>query len=336
MFNNFRFGSSGQTSFTTWNPMESHQQAKASGQAAETVLAHEEFTPHQLGMYGGGAQGTVNVTAETFAHLQVAQTVNQIVKQTFVAGAGNQKLDILASRGESWARLDMATDKYPGGNQKSRLQRVQYAQGGQCATHASLSLAMLAQHDLNAPVVQIWEKEMDHVYALIGDPRDRRYGEKNTVLVDPWVSAPSACTLAEARLYDATTGEVTPFNPEGGLRTAQYNAGKPMPRELVDIAQNIKEIDTEQVDKQWAKMNKALKKNGIRIGDPMIDHIRSNVDPATLFDCRVSTDPGTLYRDRESGQVGSFDAISTDTADRLRRGGQTLNAILNTEGGWEK
>ncbi|RFP13211.1 hypothetical protein D0T25_24350 [Duganella sp. BJB488] len=278
----------------------------------------------------------IRVDAQTFEHLELAQTVNLVVKDAFVAGAGNQRLDILASGGESWARRELATTKFPRGNTESQLQRVQYAQGGHCSTHAALSAAMLAQHALKAPVVQIWENEMDHVYALIGDPRDPVYGEKNTVVVDPWVGAPSACTLAEARLHDAGSGEVTKFRPERGLRTGVYNPGQPMPAQQVNIARNIYRMDTEQVDKRLAKINKTLRKDGVGIGAGLVDHIRRGQDAGTLFDCRVSTDPRTEYENRSTGQVKTFDALSPQTADRLRRGDAAMNAIMRTEGRWRK
>ncbi|HWW72574.1 MAG TPA: hypothetical protein VN089_21745 [Duganella sp.] len=336
MFKNFRLGSSSRDTTAGWDPLASHQQAQQSGTAG-TVSAHRRFSAQDLGMGElSRAPKRVGVTPQTFEHLEVAQTVNQAVKDAFLAGAGNQKLDILATGGESWARRELATTKFPRGHTESQLQRVQYAQGGHCSTHAAMSAAMLAQHDLNAPVVQIWEHQQDHVYALIGDPRDHAYGEHNTVVVDPWVGAPSACILAEAKLHDAQTGEAVPFRPQDGRRTGEYNAGKPMPKAQLDIARNIKPMSIEDVNKKLAKINKKVGKNGIRVGAELTDHIRSEVDPGTLFDCRVSTDPRTRYVNTDSGQAKTFDALSAKTADRIDRGGRALDAIMREDGSWNR
>lgn len=336
MFKNFMKASSSRATAHGWDPLESHQQAKQN-ETASTVRAHRQFSPADLGMGGlSQAPKRIGVRPDTFHHLEVAETVNQVVKDAFVAGAGNQKLDILATGGESWARRELGNKKFEHGNTRSQLQRVQYAQGGHCSTHAAMSAAVLAQHQLNAPIVQIWEHEQDHVYALIGDHRDRVYGEKNTVVVDPWVGAPSACTLAEATLYDAHGNTAVKFSPQQGREVGSYNAGKPMPGDLIDIARNLKPMSTDQVEQKLAKIDKAVRKSRIGVGERLTGHIRSEVNEATLFDCRVSTDPRNRYVNKETGESRTFDNISAKTAERLQQGGQTLNTILRTDGAWSK
>lgn len=336
MFKNFRLGSSSRDTGPGWDPLASHQQAQQN-ETDSTVRAHRRFSPADLGMGGlSSAPKRIGVRPDTYRHLEVAETVNQVVKDAFVAGAGNQKLDILATGGESWARRELATKKFERGHTQSQLQRVQYAQGGHCSTHAAMSAAVLAQHELNAPIVQIWEHQQDHVYALIGDPRDRVYGEQNTVVVDPWVGAPSACTLAEATLYDAHGNTAVKFRPQDGRETGSYNAGKPMPDALIDIARNIRPMRTEQVEQKLAKINKTVRKNQIGVGERLTDHIRREEDPSTLFDCRVSTDPRNRYVNTDTGQSRTFDTLSTKTAQRLQQGSQALETILRTDGGWSK
>lgn len=334
MFKNLRLGASSRDTSAGWDPLESHHQARQNGTAA-TVRAHRHFSPRDLGMGGlSNAPKRVAVSSETFRHLEVAEVVNQVVKDAIVAGAGNQKLDILATGGESWARRELGNKKFERGHTQSQLQRVQYSQGGHCSTHAAMSAAVLAQHELNAPIVQIWEHQQDHVYALIGDPRDRVYGEHNTVVVDAWVGAPSACTLAEAKLYDATDRSGVPFRPQDGRCTGEYNAGKPMPAAMVDIARNIKPMDTGEVNRKLAKINKTVRKNGVAIGGELVDHIRRNENSAELFDCRASTDPRTVYVDAGSGRARTFDTLSTKTAGRLRDGAQAMDALMRSDGSW--
>jgi len=82
------------------------------------------------------------------------------------------------------------------------------AQGGACVEHASLAYAALATRKIDAPVMRVSDRNVDHAYVVIGDPRDPRWGEKNTVVVDPWVRYPTSFTLSESGSLNHT-----PFMP---------------------------------------------------------------------------------------------------------------------------
>ncbi|PPZ37261.1 type III effector, partial [Escherichia coli] len=71
-------------------------------------------------------------------------------------------------------------------------------QAGNCNEMADVSYTLLAQKRINAPVLLLDDNDWDHKYVLIGDPRDQIWGEKNTVVVDPWVRYPSATTLDQS------------------------------------------------------------------------------------------------------------------------------------------
>ena len=304
------------------------------------VKAHELLAPDELGLRryanppGEGAQHVVRVKPETLRHLKAAQLANQVVQSAFVAGAGNQKLDVLASGGESWARRKIGTAAAPEGELKDHLTRVQVAQGGHCTEHAALALATLAQMDLNAPIVRIYEDAppVDHAYTIIGDPRDPRWGEE-TVVVDPWVSAPAASILSQTSHVDSATGATWRLHPisSSGVPVDASLPKRPLAQAAIDIARDIHPIDTEEVNRRLPG-TPAMKGVGAKpVGEALVSHIES-LHRMRLYDVRTSTDPSTLYTDGTNTE--SMDEVSRETVDRLRRGTAELERLRGVGKRW--
>ncbi|MCM2545198.1 hypothetical protein ACVCII_09395 [Burkholderia glumae] len=173
---------SGGDSSTSWN-------ALANVDRDDVVKTHESVAPGSIGI-GSYSHATVRVAPATLQNLKAASWANRAAKRVMEHGAGNQRVDIHASSGESWARSEGGASKYP-----SRIERAQKEQGGNC--HVFTDVATAALHSGNGPefsgsVHRVWLKlptppggqEKDHVFATIGDPE--RSAAQDVVVVDAW------------------------------------------------------------------------------------------------------------------------------------------------------
>lgn len=317
------------------DPLAETRAARERG--APTVKAHELLAPEELGLPryanppGEAARHIVRVRPETLKNLKAAQLAHQVVQSTFVAGAGNQKLDVLASGGESWARRKIGTAAAPGGSLQDHLTRVQVAQGGHCTEHAALALATLAQMDITAPIVRIYEDSprVDHAYTIIGDPRDRRWGDE-TVVVDPWVCVPSASTLAQTAHVDARTGLTWSLHPltSTGVPVDGSLPSRPLPQAAIDAARDIRPMDTDEVNRRLPGTPAMTGVGPAPVGEALVSHI-GTLHKMRLFDVRTNTDPSTLYSD--GTDTLSMDDVPQETVDRLRNGAAEM-ARLRREG----
>jgi hypothetical protein len=288
-----------------------------------TVKAHELLAPEELGLTryanppGEAPRHVVRVRPETLKHLKAAQLAHQVVQSTFVAGAGNQVLDVLASGGESWARRKIGTAAAPESSLQDHLTRVQVAQGGHCTEQAAMTLATLAQMDITAPIVRIYEDSprVDHAYTIIGDPRDPRWGEQ-TVVVDPWVCVPSASTLAQTAPVDARTGLTWSLHP-------LTSTGFP-----VDV---IRPMDTDEVNRRLPGTPAMRGVGAAPVGEALVSHI-GTLHKMRLFDVRTGTDPSTLYTD--GTETVSMDDVPQETVDRLRQGAAEMARLRSERKPW--
>jgi hypothetical protein len=57
---------------------------------------------------------------------------------------------------------------------------------------------MMTLFDIKDPVLFYWTTAGNHNVSLVGDPRRAKYGERNTVVLDPYAIFPMPHTLAEA------------------------------------------------------------------------------------------------------------------------------------------
>ncbi|NHF66059.1 hypothetical protein [Xanthomonas hortorum] len=267
------------------------------------------------------------------AHLQVGQMANRVVKDVLDTGAGNQVVDVAASGGESWARLRLGDELAPHGNMQAQLQRAKYSQGGNCPVHASLAAAILLrmgsepETEINAPVVRVWEaRELDHTYTMIGDPRDRTWGDKNTVVVDPWPVVPSAMTLSEAKLHDARKDTWTPFRPNDGMIVNTFAPGSSEWHRMADNATVIQPMTSERVEERLSRSKAMRKQPALSLGDKLAVHA-FRVDKDSMWDSRLSTNPATVYTDGTRSQT--FDEVSSSTVEHLREGIAALRRINN-------
>ncbi|WP_190275180.1 hypothetical protein [Collimonas fungivorans] len=305
MFKVFGKGSSS----NAWNPLENAEQ--------DIVKVHENVNARALGL-NSYANRTVRVSSPALEHLKAASWANRVSKQILNSGAGNQETDIHATSGESWAREILGQDaKLP------QLQRAQVTQGGNCPVHAAVAVAVLEKSALTAPLQrrrQTLPNGNSHEFLLIGDPRVSQWGDRNTVVVDPWPGHPSACTLDQAVLYDAKTGNALPLVRLSGELREETWTERALDKKDARRMENIQPMDTEKVNK------KLMKKNLPAIGEQLVAHIhqeeQGNVRRGRpqLFDVRVATDPSTRYTDDHTHSGNTFDDISLRVINRQRRG----------------
>ncbi|MHA6911251.1 type III effector [Ralstonia pseudosolanacearum] len=231
-------------------------------------------------------------------NLKIAETTVRQVKRMLPYGGGNQKPDVTYTEGESWARRSMLRDETYCQDPIQHAKEVVRYQAGNCAEHANVSYALLAGRQLNAPLLRASDGNDDHAYVLIGDPRDPYWGERDTVVVDAWVTHPSAFTLAEA---DDLHPNMTPF------QRSRYSAPDPDAN-----LRNVRHVTTEEVNQYLSEYSRP------DVGPALLDYIDQYVDTNKFFNTKTSADdPSTRYGD-SSFTSKSMDRIAESTVDRQR------------------
>lgn len=273
-----------------------------SGLAAQSVVKiHKECEPEELGVSNFGGH-KVTVRSTTLKNLKIASEVLREVRHMLPHGAGNQEADVVLSKGESWARASVARTRE---NRSSTV--LEYAragaeaQGGACKEHASLAYAALSTRTINAPVMQVSDRNVDHAYVVIGDPRDPQWGERNTVVVDPWVRFPTAVTVAEAGALG--------YMPGPGADERSVKA--PPDPDATDLLSSIQPVSRAEVEQMLAE-------NGMpAIGDALVDYIDENVKSRLHFyDIRsAARDPSVRYSDSRLSGGKTMDKMTSAALD---------------------
>jgi hypothetical protein len=284
----------GGSSVQTYDATVQHNQSNGT--------VHNTFSASQLGLPAYNGYG-VTVSSGTLAMLADATWANRVVKSAIPSGAGNQRVDIINSGGESWARLHLADEKYPGGGSTGQLKRAQKFQGGTCAVHASAAAAALQSRGVRYPVNRVRTSLPDgntHEFLLLGDRRQS--GDRNTVVVDPWATYPSACTLDQAVLHDASRGT---HHPVTQLLASYRNEIWQSSIASADV-QRLSRIEVLGT----AEIEKKLGKAGLPgLGSQQLVNRALSDDRFGQFDVRVATDPSTLYKDDSGAGWQSFDPL---------------------------
>lgn len=284
----------GGSSVQTYDATVQHNRSNAT--------VHNTVDASQLGLPAYHGYG-VTVSSGTLEMLADATWANRVVKSAIPLGAGNQKADIVNSGGESWARLHLADAKYPGGGSTGQLKRAQKFQGGTCAVHASVAAAALQSRGVRYPVNRVRTGLPDgntHEFLLLGDRRQS--GDRNTVVVDSWATYPSACTLDQAVLHDASKGTHHPVteilaNHRNEIWHSSIGSAD------VNRLTKIEVLGTAQLEKMLGKAKLPERGSAQLVNRGLTD------DRFGQFDVRVATDPSTLYKDDSGTGWQSFDPV---------------------------
>lgn len=271
-------------------------------QSDDTV--HGTFSADQLGLHRYQGIG-VTVSSGTMEKLADATWANRVAKSAIPSGAGNQRADIIESGGESWARMHLADAKYSGGGSTGQLKRAQKFQGGNCAVHAAVAAAALQSRGVSYPINRVRMQlpgGNSHEFILLGDRRES--GDRDTVVVDPWPTHPSACTLDQAVLHDATRGThhaVTQFLDSSSYRSEIYKSS--IGSADVQRLSRIEVLGTAELEKKLGKSRLP----GVGTQN-LVNHALNDTNFGQ-FDVRVATDPSTYYRDDSGTGWQTFDPI---------------------------
>ncbi|MBF9172268.1 type III effector [Xanthomonas campestris pv. campestris] len=279
---------------------ESHSPNGLAGFDQESIVKLHEYTaPEFLGLSKFSSKKK-KVNASTMQNLKLAEDAVLKVKYLLPYGAGNQKTDISYTQGESWARRAMLRDNEYNQDPIQNAGRTVAYQAGNCNEHANVGYTLLAASSLNAPLLRVSDADEDHAYVLIGDPRDPTWGEKDTVVVDAWVTHPTAMTL------DQSKG----LNPQPTPLFQRPPRAQPDARATAALA-NVSPVSTENVNKYLLEQRGAPE-----IGQPLLRHIDAYVDTSKFFNERVSVgDPSTRYQSSALSSK-SFDKIMYCTIEK--------------------
>ncbi|MDX5628069.1 MULTISPECIES: hypothetical protein [unclassified Brenneria] len=242
----------------------------------------------------------IRVDASTMENLKLAQETLRKVKRMLPYGAGNQKADVIYTKGESAMRLLMLRERAASPFPVVNAKEVARHQAGNCGEQAELSYTLLAGQRVNAPVQYVSDKNWDHEYVLIGDPRDQFWGDQHTVVVDPWVRFPTAVTLAQAHNR----------NPDFPALYQIARNADPLPGS--QALHHIKHVTS-------AEVSQFMQEEGIPpIGVELLDWINDSGETQHMFDEKnVAKDPSTRYSSNFFNAV-SMDEIASATVDRQK------------------
>ena len=267
-----------------------------------TVTIHAAVTPQNIDLRAYRSK-KAEVESTTLTALRIADRTHQEVKCLLPYGSGNRNAEVIYTEGESWAREEIQHALAMENANKSLFSKNKHVlafQAGNCGEHAALAYALLARQTIAAPVRFVADLHKDHGYVMIGDCRDRRWGKKNTVVVDAWVSHPSACTLAHSR-YDGTG--MTAFE-------RSVNA-PPHPDAKIDAVDHIGS-DT---------VSALLSASGLPpIGEQLLNHLFESKRHTPVMDPTktVAKDPSTRYTDNRVTNGETMDHIALSTVQRQR------------------
>ena len=266
------------------------------------VTTHTAVTPQNLDLRAYRSK-KVEVESTTLTALRIADRTHQEVKCLLPYGSGNRKAEVIYTEGESWARekiqhsLAMA---HANESLYEKSKRVLAFQAGNCGEHAALAYALLARQRIAAPVRYVADLHKDHGYVTIGDSRDRRWGEKNTVVVDAWVSHPSACTLAHAK-YDGT-----------GMTAFERSVNEP-PHPDAEI-NDVHHVGSDAVS------SLLFASGHPPIGTRLLSHLFESKRHTLVMNPTktVAQDPSTRYTDNRATNGDTMDHIALCTVQRQR------------------
>ncbi|ARF52720.1 hypothetical protein [Pantoea stewartii] len=274
---------------------------------------HQTYSASSLGLPGGYQHREVVVSSGTMSALADASWANRVVKNVIPHGAGNQRHSILATSGESWARMHLGYEKYSGVGITNQLKRAQKFQGGNCSVHAAVASAALKSKGVDRPISRMRIRlpgDNSHELVMLGDHRAPHYGERNTVVVDAWPAHPSASTLDQTVLHDASSNTHMPLTDlMAHYRNETWDVSNLASRSDMARLTDIKVMNTDELQRK-------LRKEGLPSlhSSDLVRHAL-NDDSFGSFDVRINTDPSTTYT-RDSAYYGrSFDYLMNNNHD---------------------
>jgi hypothetical protein len=241
----------------------------------------------------------VTVTASTFDALKETNEVILKILGTHCApdGIGNNIVALYGSGGRSFYRRKMALANYDkdASVQVKARRWIQFG-GMNCGDINAIAFAEMQAEKHSRPLLLVKDNECDHGYVLSGDPRDPKWGERNTVVVDAYPAAPCAHTLDEA--IEAKPASERPVE--------QYSPGAPIFEFSIEEEVKKNRVSTEEVD-EFAKG-----RGYPEVGRKALAWIANGGTGVDLWDMKKSAkDVSTIYVD-DTGREGAFNYVPED------------------------
>ncbi|MCW2256553.1 hypothetical protein M2263_002644 [Providencia alcalifaciens] len=145
--------------------------------------------------YHGRFEGEiVQVSEKTINNLFYARKIIKKTQDLLRFGAGNQRCDIINTKGESFLRANYAMTKH-GDSIINHAEMCIQTQAGNCSGHADVAYSLIDKDKVNLPVGRATSDVVDHAFVVIGDPRDPTH---ETVVIDAWPSFATPFILKNA------------------------------------------------------------------------------------------------------------------------------------------
>ncbi|MEJ2416538.1 MAG: hypothetical protein P8Y45_06325 [Exilibacterium sp.] len=237
---------------------------------------------------------TIEVSKSTFEMMYKAHNI--LLKtgyETFPDGPGNQKTNIWMSGGRSWIRMFKSRSNYDEMAPKDKLiQSIKQSGGGCCGEHISMVDFELKRIDRSMPAFEVHDSNTDHGYMIIGDWRDRNFGDK-AIVVDAWQG------IKKIHTY----GERVNTSPPEVVRTVPAGPEYSLPPRMA-AALSIKPEPNANMDERMQH------KFGVKSGPEVAEKILKSLETAnSLWDSVLSTKNAyTVYRD-PGGNESAFNDI---------------------------
>lgn len=262
----------------------------------------KEYTPldkikdPRLDQLVGKRQGKeIAVSKDTFDMMTKAHAILlKTAHETFPDGPGNQKTSVLTSGGRSWARL-MDGRAEPVSTYAEMVKTIKEYGGGACGEHLHMTELEMKQVHRSQPVFTVSESNMDHVYMIIGDWRDKSAGD-NAIVLDAWQGIKKIHTYGE-RINTAAP------NVDGTIP-----AGEPIP-----VLPSVKKAMQAEMQSNGYMDARLILRIGLKAGPEAAEVALSRLEASnSLWDSITSTnDVYTYYKDPD-GRTSAFNDTPVD------------------------
>lgn len=141
---------------------------------------------------------TVNVSARQADALYYANKAIDDTWRVLDMGSGNQKNHIRATMGESYKRTLLSQKATGNGDYTVRAWEASKFRAGNCGEMAAVNALLLANSRVKQPVSVVHNRDVDHAFVIIGDPR----ADNKSIVSDAWPEFGRAIRLKDAKFGD--------------------------------------------------------------------------------------------------------------------------------------
>ncbi|MRT54708.1 hypothetical protein GJV11_01075 [Enterobacteriaceae bacterium RIT693] len=140
----------------------------------------------------------VNVSARQADALYYANKAIDDTWRILDMGSGNQKNHVRATIGESYKRTLLSQKATGSGDYTVRAWEASKFRAGNCGEMAAVNALLLANSRVKQPVSVVHNRDVDHAFVIIGDPR----ADSKSIVSDPWPEFGRAMRLKDAKFGD--------------------------------------------------------------------------------------------------------------------------------------